>query len=149
MIKNSLSIAFVSTLLLLALGCDSGETEHLAEERDQMGERVAALEIRLTSVEGERDTLREELDDARKLAAVLEYYLAAVDFRFRGEDVAPMLAMLRQSVDDYGDDRLTAAYQALPDSASTGYGGEAEAHLLTTLRLLLEIKLLGMEDLSP
>lgn len=136
-------------VLLLALGCSSGETDHLVEERDKMAERVAGLEIRLASVEAERDALREELDDARKLAAVLEYYLAAIDFRFRGDDVTPMLAMLQQSVNDYGDDRLTAAYEALPDSASTVYGGEAEALLLTTLRLLLEIKLLGMEDLNP
>ena len=114
-------------------------------EREEMAGRVAALEIRLASVEGERDALREELDDASRLAAVLEYYLAAIDFRFRGEDVAPMLGMLQQSVNEYGDDRLTAAYEALPDSASTVYGGEAEALLLTTLRLILETTLLGME----
>ena len=106
--------------------------------------QVNTLKTGLDSINQENERLEAEIRDALKLGAVIEYYLAAVDLRFNGEDVTGILESLSNSAIEYGDSELATLTSELRLRAANSFGGDIETRLLRRLRLILETTLVEM-----
>ena len=107
-------------------------------------QQVVDLDAELAGSRRQAALLEAQIQDARKLAAVIEYYLAAVDLRFNGQDVTAILGTLSETAEAYGDSELASLAKELRILAGTSFGGELETRFARRLRLILETTLVEM-----
>ena len=128
---------------LIGTACQSNDelTKNALADAEK---QVIDLDAELADSRQQAILLEAQIQDARKLAAVIEYYLAAVDLRFNGQDVTAILETLSETAEGYGDPELAALAKELQILAGTSFGGEVETRFARRLRLILETTLVEM-----